>query len=60
MFQEHFGPNEGFRNIVLGLAETKLADREVVAFLAGCEADGMKFENCPEYVRKWMLKEKRR
>jgi hypothetical protein len=55
----YFGPKEGLGNIVLDLAETKLVDREVVAFLAGREADGMKFEKCPEYVRKWTAKEKR-
>ena len=25
-----------------------------VRFLRDCEADGMKFENCPAYVREWM------
>jgi predicted metal-binding protein len=24
----------------------------------GCEADGMKLENCPAYIREWMEKEK--
>ena len=56
---ELFGPKEGFRQVVLDLAEMKLVDREMVRFLAGCEADGMKLENCPAYVREWMTKEKR-
>jgi len=29
-----------------------------VRFLRGCEADGMKLENCPAYVRDWMDREK--
>jgi hypothetical protein len=57
--RELFGPQEGFRQVILDLAEMKLVDREVVRFLAGCEADGMKLENCPAYVREWMTKEKR-
>jgi hypothetical protein len=28
-----------------------------VRFLRDCEADGMKFENCPAYVREWMDRE---
>jgi hypothetical protein len=29
-----------------------------VKFLRDCEADGMELENCPEYVREWMEREK--
>ena len=47
-----------YRNIVLDLRDLRLADREAVRFLKGCEADGMKLENCPAYVRKWMDREK--
>jgi predicted metal-binding protein len=36
----------------------RLADRDAVRFLRGCEADGMKLENCPAYVREWMDTEK--
>jgi hypothetical protein len=32
----------------------RLADRDAVKFLRDCEADGMKLENCPAYVREWM------
>jgi predicted metal-binding protein len=31
---------------------------EAVRCLAGCEADGMKLENCPAYVREWIDKRK--
>jgi hypothetical protein len=29
-----------------------------VKFLRGCEAGGMRLENCPAYVREWMDREK--
>jgi predicted metal-binding protein len=47
-----------YRNIVLDLRDLRLADREAVRFLRGCEADGMKLENCPAYVREWIDREK--
>jgi hypothetical protein len=39
------------------LRDLRLADRDAVRFLRGCERDGMKFENCPAYVREWMDRE---
>jgi len=47
-----------YRNIILDLRDVRLADRDAVRFLSGCEADGMKLENCPAYVREWMDREK--
>jgi predicted metal-binding protein len=47
-----------YRNIILDLWDVRLADRDAVRFLRGCEADGMKLENCPAYVREWMDREK--
>jgi predicted metal-binding protein len=46
------------RNIILNLGDVRLADRDAVRFLRGCEADGIKLENCPAYIREWMEKEK--
>ena len=43
--------------IVLDLNEVKLADRDAVRFLAGCEANGTRIENCPAYIREWMVRE---
>ena len=34
--------------------DVRLAARDAVKFLRDYEADGMKLENCPEYVREWM------
>jgi hypothetical protein len=47
-----------YRKIILDLRDLRLADRDAVKFLIGCEQDGMKFENCPAYVREWMDREK--
>ena len=50
--------DEDYRTIVLDLREVRLADRDAVKFLRDCEADGMKLENCPAYLREWMEREK--
>ena len=42
--------------IVLDLREVKRVDREVVADLARWNTDGIKFENCPAYVREWIAR----
>jgi predicted metal-binding protein len=47
-----------YRNIILDLRDVRLADRDAVRFLRGCEADGMKLENCPAYIREWIDREK--
>jgi predicted metal-binding protein len=47
-----------YLNIILDLRDLRLADREAVKFLRRCEADGMKLDNCPAYVREWMDREK--
>jgi len=43
--------------IVLDLKEVKLVDRETVRFLADCEANGIQLENCPAYIREWIVTE---
>ena len=47
-----------YRGIVLDLKDVSLVDRDVMGFLARCEADGMKLENCAPYIREWMEREK--
>ena len=42
-------------DIVLDLKEIRLVDRDVVKFLARCESQGAKLENCPLYVREWII-----
>jgi hypothetical protein len=46
-----------YQNIILDLWDVRLADRDAVRFLRSCEADGVKLENCPAYVREWMDRE---
>lgn len=46
------------RNIILNLCDLRLADRDAVRYLKGCESEGIKLENCPAYVRDWIDTEK--
>ena len=43
--------------LVLDLKEVKLVDREALEFLAHCEGNGIRVENCPAYIREWLLRE---
>ena len=45
------------RRIVLDLKDLTLADRDAIGFLEHCETDGIKFKNCPAYVREWISRE---
>lgn len=54
LFQYH----TDYRDIVLDLKDVGVIDRDVISFLARCEADGMKLENCTPYIREWMEREK--
>ena len=47
-----------YRAIIVDLKDVSLVDREVMGFLARCEADGVSLENCPPYIREWMEKER--
>ena len=47
-----------YRDIVLDLKDVGVVDREVIRFFMSCEADGVKLENCPPYIREWMEREK--
>ncbi len=41
--------------LVLDLNDVTLVHRDAVTFLANCEANGAKLENCPGYIRKWIV-----
>ncbi len=47
----------GDYSLVLDLREVKVVDRDVVGFLASCEAKGVNIANCPAYIREWIEKE---
>jgi len=41
----------------LNLKDLTLVDRHAVGFLARCQAEGTPLENCPIYVRQWIVRE---
>ena len=43
--------------LVLDLDEIELVDREVVRFLAHCQAAGARLEKCATHIRSWMEQE---
>ncbi len=46
--------------IALNLQDVTLIDRDAVKFLARCEADSIRLENCPAYIRVWIDRGKKR
>jgi len=42
------------QQIVLDLRDVTLVNQDAVKFLAGREADSIKLENCPAYIRVWI------
>ncbi len=44
-------------HIALDMKDVTLVNRDAVKFLAACEADSIKLENCPAYVREWIGRE---
>ena len=48
------------RRITLDLKDVTLVSRDVVKFLAGCEAKEIELKNSPGYVREWIAAERSR
>jgi anti-anti-sigma regulatory factor len=46
---------EAGRHMILDLKDLTLVDREAVRYLERCETRGIKLENCPAYIREWIL-----
>jgi hypothetical protein len=42
------------RQLVLDLRDVTLVNESAVKFLGRCEADGIKLENCPFHIRRWI------
>ncbi len=57
-FQKLLEAERQAHHIVLDLQEVKLVDQDTVRFLARCEADGAQLENCPAYIREWIVRER--
>ncbi len=47
------------RRLVLDLRDLTLVDQAAVSFLERCEADGVRLENCPAYIREWIRRDRR-
>lgn len=45
-------------HIVLDLRDLTLLDRDAVRFLERCEADSIRLQNCPAYIREWIVRER--
>jgi hypothetical protein len=48
---------EASGHVALDLKDVTLVDRDAVRFLTDCEAENIKLENCPPYVREWIRRE---
>jgi hypothetical protein len=42
------------KQLTMDLRDVTLVNEDAVKFLARCEADGIKLENCPLHIRKWI------
>ena len=42
------------KQLTMDLRDVTLVNQDAVKFLTRCEADGIKLENCPLHVRKWI------
>jgi anti-anti-sigma regulatory factor len=51
---------EAGQRVVLDMRDVTLVNQDAVKFLAGCEADSIKLENCPAYIREWIERVKGR
>ena len=43
--------------VVLDLKDVRLVDRAAMRFMARSEANGVRLESCPAYLREWMERE---
>jgi hypothetical protein len=47
------------QQLMLNLRDVTLVNQDAVTFLAHCEANGIKLENCPLHIGSWIDQEKR-
>ena len=52
------GLETGRQHLVLDLRDVTLVNEGAVKFLAACEGDSIKLENCPAYIREWIKRVK--
>ena len=46
------------QKIALDLNSVRLVDQDAVTFLARCELNGIRLDNCPAYIREWITRAK--
>jgi len=52
--QQLFNSEAPGKELVLNLKDVTLVNQDAVTFLTRSEADGIKLENCPAYIRQWI------
>ena len=52
--QQLLGVERSGQQLILDLRDVTLVNQDAVKFLRSCEADGIKLENCPLHVRRWI------
>jgi hypothetical protein len=48
------------QQLMFNLRDVTLVNQDAVTFLAYCEGNGIKLENCPLHIRNWIDQEKHR
>jgi hypothetical protein len=56
--QRLFALESDDHHLALDLKDVTLVDPHAVKFLVRCEADGIKLQNCPEYIGEWIQRER--
>ncbi len=59
-FQQLLVVETSGQQLIFNLRYVTLVNQDAVTFLAHCEANGIKLENCPLYIRNWIDQEQRR
>jgi anti-anti-sigma regulatory factor len=57
--RELFALETAGQQLVLDLRDVTLVNHDAIKFLSSCEADSIKLENCPAYIREWIEQAKR-
>jgi len=52
--QELLAAETSGQQLILDLKDVTLVNQEAVEFLRRCQTDGIKLENCPLHVRRWI------
>jgi hypothetical protein len=52
--QQMLAAETSVKEVILDLKDVTLVNQDAIEFLCRCEADGIKLENCPLHVRRWV------